>query len=146
MGTLDVVRVDKWLWSVRLYKNRAEATQACGRNEVQVDGQVAKASRNVKVGMKIDVKHKGFDRTFLITELAQKPVGNDRGHLFYEETTDANTLDTIQREKEFKTAQSRGFSVKPVLKQPKEAQKYQKDKKGRMTKKQRRDWDSAWEG
>lgn len=146
MKTLDVVRVDKWMWSVRLYKNRKEATLACGRNEVSVDGQVSKASRNVRIGMIIETTIKGFKRKFRITELAQKPVGNDRGHLYYEDLTDPEILEEIQNVKAF---QYKVSTAQPsVLKQKlqKTARKYTKDKKGRPTKKERRQRDQMWEG
>lgn len=141
--SLEAVRLDKWLWSVRLYKNRGEATAACNRNEAKVDGQVAKASRMVRIDMIIDAKVKGNDRKFKITKLAQKPVGNDRGHLYYEDLSDPDLLEDLAKQKEHNYNVSNGIGIakKPVIKVQKAKQKYMKDKKGRATKKEKRDRD-----
>lgn len=55
---MDSVRIDKYIWAIRLYKTRSEATEACGGNKVRLNGAVAKASRQVKADDIIEV-HKG---------------------------------------------------------------------------------------
>ncbi|MBR2477904.1 MAG: RNA-binding S4 domain-containing protein [Bacteroidales bacterium] len=44
------VRIDKYLWAIRVYKNRSEAAEACKTNRVYVNGSEAKSSRAVKEG------------------------------------------------------------------------------------------------
>ena len=44
------VRIDKYLWAIRVYKTRSEAAEACKTNRVYVNGSEAKSSRNVKEG------------------------------------------------------------------------------------------------
>ena len=51
----DPIRLDKWLWAVRLFKTRAQATAACRAGRVQINGQPAKPARNVKVGDVLEV-------------------------------------------------------------------------------------------
>ena len=55
---MDSVRIDKYLWAIRQYKTRSEATDACNGNKVRVNGAVAKPSKAVKIGDTIEV-HKG---------------------------------------------------------------------------------------
>ena len=57
----DIVRIDKWLWAVRIYKTRSLATEACRNGRVKIGGQVVKASREVRVNDEIDV-HMGVYR------------------------------------------------------------------------------------
>lgn len=144
---MDSVRLDKWLWAVRLYKNRGEATKACGRNEVQVEGQVAKASRNIAVGMTITVQLKDYERRFQVTQLAQKPVGNDKGHLYYEDVSDSSVKEALQKDAEAKEYQKTQTppNKKSSYAMPKRSQKYTKDRKGRPSKKERRDMEGMWD-
>lgn len=54
----DSVRIDKYLWAIRVYKTRSDATDACNGNKVKLGGVNAKPSKAVKVGDTIEV-HKG---------------------------------------------------------------------------------------
>jgi ribosome-associated heat shock protein Hsp15 len=50
------VRIDKWLWAARFFKTRSLAAQACGLGRIECNGQPAKASREVRVGDRLQVK------------------------------------------------------------------------------------------
>jgi ribosome-associated heat shock protein Hsp15 len=68
------VRVDKWLWSVRLYKTRSIATDACNAGHVKVNGSSAKPATNVKVGDRVEAHAHGRDRIFEVVALIDKRV------------------------------------------------------------------------
>ncbi|MDR1672505.1 MAG: RNA-binding S4 domain-containing protein [Bacteroidales bacterium] len=53
---MDTVRIDKFLWSVRLFKTRNLAVEACEKHRVSINGVEVKPSRNVKTGDKMAVK------------------------------------------------------------------------------------------
>ena len=53
------VRIDKWLWAARFFKTRSLASTACELGRIQVHGQQAKASREVRVGDLLQVKNEG---------------------------------------------------------------------------------------
>ncbi len=57
------VRLDKWLWAARFYKTRALAAEEIGRGRVSVNGQPAKASRELKVGDRIVLRQGPVERT-----------------------------------------------------------------------------------
>ena len=53
---MSSLRIDKWLWAARFFKTRSLAAQACGLGRIECNGQPAKASREVRVGDRLQVK------------------------------------------------------------------------------------------
>ena len=72
---MDGVRIDKWLWAVRIFKTRNQAAAACKGGRVKIDGQAVKASREVKVGEEIKVSLTSFTRTIRVSALLENRVG-----------------------------------------------------------------------
>lgn len=68
-------RIDKYLWAVRLFKTRSQATQACRAGKVKVDDQAVKPSREIDTGMVITVQTGPILRTIRVKELLDKRVG-----------------------------------------------------------------------
>lgn len=71
----DAVRVDSWLWAVRVYKTRSAATTACRAGHVRVNGEKAKAAQAVRVGDELRVRIAGYDRILIVRQLIVKRVG-----------------------------------------------------------------------
>ena len=74
-GETGTVRIDVWIWAVRLVKTRAAATEACRGGHVKLNGQAAKAAQPVRVGDEVRVRIHGFDRVVLVKQLLRKRVG-----------------------------------------------------------------------
>jgi ribosome-associated heat shock protein Hsp15 len=72
---MEVTRVDKWLWAVRLYKTRSAATEACRAGHVRVDGAVAKPSAAVRAGDRVAVRLDGRDRLLEVVQAIDTRVG-----------------------------------------------------------------------
>ena len=72
---MEKVRIDKWLWSVRIFKSRTMASDACKSGKVQIGESNVKPSEGVSVGKIVHVKKGGFDLTFLVKALIEKRVG-----------------------------------------------------------------------
>lgn len=70
----DKVRVDKWLWSVRLYKSRTLAADACKSGKIRINQVLAKAASNIAVGDLIELKRKGFTFTFKVEKIIKTRV------------------------------------------------------------------------
>jgi ribosome-associated heat shock protein Hsp15 len=66
------VRIDKWLWAVRIFKSRNLATDFCKRGRVLIDGEPVKASRLVRTGDKIEIRRPPMTLTYLVTGLIEK--------------------------------------------------------------------------
>lgn len=58
---MNSVRLDKWLWAARFFKTRTLASRACELNRVEVGGQTAKASRDVRLGDHLQVRTEAAD-------------------------------------------------------------------------------------
>ena len=72
---MEGVRIDKWLWAVRVFKTRSQATSACKGGKVKIDGKNVKASREVKEGEEIHVSLTSFTKHVKIKALLNNRVG-----------------------------------------------------------------------
>jgi ribosome-associated heat shock protein Hsp15 len=84
---MDRVRIDKWLWCVRLYKSRTLATEACEAGKVRVSGQPAKPARTVKIGDIITATVGNVTRTVRVLRLLEQRVGAPKVPEFMEDLT-----------------------------------------------------------
>ena len=69
------VRVDKWLWAVRVYKSRAVANEACSSNRVLVNGETAKPATKVGVGDTVEARRKDRTVIYKVVQPLEKRVG-----------------------------------------------------------------------
>ena len=72
---MTATRVDKWIWAVRLYKTRSDATEACKGGHVSVNGATAKPATTVAVGSRVEAKVGGRLRILEVTDVIEKRVG-----------------------------------------------------------------------
>jgi ribosome-associated heat shock protein Hsp15 len=72
---MESTRVDRWLWSIRLYKTRSDATAACRAGHVRVNGRSAKPATSVAVGDRIDARVHAIDRSVEVTQVIDRRVG-----------------------------------------------------------------------
>lgn len=84
---MDKVRIDKWLWSVRIYKSRTLASDACRTNDVRVDGAIVKPSATVQHNQLVQVKKDGFSLSFRVLDLIDKRVSAPLAQVCYEDLT-----------------------------------------------------------
>lgn len=71
----DSVRVDSWVWAVRLFKTRSAATEACRGGHVKVNGTAAKPSAPVRVGDEVAARVHDRERVVEVVRLIDKRVG-----------------------------------------------------------------------
>jgi ribosome-associated heat shock protein Hsp15 len=88
----DKVRVDKWLWSVRIFKTRTKASAAVKAGQVKINGKPVKASYQVQRGEELTVGKNGFNFQFKIIDLIEKRVGAPLAQKCYEDLTPAEEL------------------------------------------------------
>ena len=68
------VRVDKWLWAVRVFKTRRQATDACTAGRIRINGEVAKPASKVKVGDVVQAARRDRTIIYVAHELLEKRV------------------------------------------------------------------------
>ena len=83
----EKVRIDKYLWAIRIYKSRSLATEACREGKVKLNGENAKSSAMVAVGDLIEVHKDGFRFKYKALELIEKRVSAVLAKPCYEDLT-----------------------------------------------------------
>jgi ribosome-associated heat shock protein Hsp15 len=81
------VRLDKWLWAIRLFKTRSLAAEACRRGRVTVDGQPAKPSREVRMNNIVVVLADELTRCFKVLQPLNTRVGAQKVRDYAEDQT-----------------------------------------------------------
>ena len=84
---MEEVRVDKWLWAVRVFKTRSIATEACKKGRVSIGGVTIKPSRTIRVGEVITVRKPPIEYSFRVLQLLASRVGAKRVAEFMENLT-----------------------------------------------------------
>ena len=87
MHTSESVRIDKWLWAVRLYKSRSLAAEACHAGHVKIGGKSVKPSRDVRAGEEITVFAGRVLRTVKVLALLDQRRGAKLVSQFLEDLT-----------------------------------------------------------
>lgn len=89
-------RIDKWLWSVRIFKSRTIATDHCKSGRVVVNGYKAKPSSMVSVGEIVNVHKNGYQFTFKVLKIIEKRVSAPLAQEAYLDLTPAEELNKYE--------------------------------------------------
>ena len=125
---MDSLRIDKWLWAARFYKTRSLAADEIGKGRVQINGQDAKASREVKAGDTVWLRQGHTERTVKVLGISAVRGPAPLAQQLYEETPDSIAKRTREAELN-RLAREPALSII----------------QGRPTKRDRRDIQKAWD-
>ena len=92
----DKVRVDKYLWAIRIYKSRSIATDACRDGKVKMHGEPVKSSAMVTIGDVIEVHKEGFRMKYKVLQLIEKRVSPALAKPCYEDLTPEDELNKFK--------------------------------------------------
>jgi ribosome-associated heat shock protein Hsp15 len=84
---MNKVRIDKWLWSIRIFKSRTLSTDACKTGKVKLGENNAKPSTLIAIGDTVSVKKDGFIFQFEVIQLLEKRVGAPIAITCYKDVT-----------------------------------------------------------
>jgi len=102
------VRIDKYLWAVRVYKTRTQATDACRKGRVTVDKMPAKPSRMVNTGDVIKVKKMPLVYSYRVLDPIEKRVGAQLVKSYMEDITPPEELHKLDMQDDFFVRRDRG--------------------------------------
>lgn len=126
-NTKEKLRLDKYLWAVRIFKTRSLASESCDKGKVKYNGEQAKPSKNVHVGDEYEIKTEAKRWRIKVAGLLHNRVQYSEAIKYYIDITPAEEIERIQY-------QASSFHTGKRL-----------SKVGRPTKKDRRDIDGFLE-
>jgi ribosome-associated heat shock protein Hsp15 len=88
-------RLDKWLWSIRVYKTRSEAADACKHGRVTVNNVEAKPSRELRVGDVVRTRKTPVNYTYKVVDIPPSRVGAALTANYAENLTSAEELEKL---------------------------------------------------
>lgn len=93
------VRIDKWLWAVRLFKTRSIAIEACKKGRITIKGVTIKPSRMIKVGDIIEVRRPPVTYSFEVLNLSENRMGAKLVPEFMKDVTLPSQLEILEMSK-----------------------------------------------
>ncbi len=120
-GEKEKLRLDKYLWAIRIFKTRSIAGEACDKGKVKYNGDPAKASKNVHIDDEYEIKTEAKRWRIKVTGLLFNRVQYSEAIKYYVDITPAEEIERLQY-------QASSFHTGKRL-----------SKVGRPTKKERRD-------
>ena len=94
----EKLRIDKYLWAIRLFKTRSQAADACDKSKVKLNGDNVKASKTVTLGDEYEVKLEVKKWVIKVTGLLDHRVQYSEAITYYTDITPADELDRIKFE------------------------------------------------
>jgi ribosome-associated heat shock protein Hsp15 len=91
----EKLRIDKFLWSIRFFKTRSLASEACEKGKVKLQGTSVKASKNVNIGDEYEVKTEAIKWVIKVTGLLYSRVQYSEAIKYYIDITPQENDDTV---------------------------------------------------
>jgi ribosome-associated heat shock protein Hsp15 len=121
MPEKEKLRLDKYLWAIRLFKTRSEASEACGKGKVKFNSNAAKASKHVSVADEYEVKTEARKWRIKVTGLLHNRVQYTEAVNYYLDITPAEETERLQfQSASFNTGKRQSKTGRPTKKQRRE--------------------------
>ena len=93
----EKLRLDKYLWSIRVFKSRSMATEAIDKGRVKLNGENVKASRNVVIGDVYEARTEHKNWVLKVTQLLDGRVAYAEAIKYYEDLTPVEELERVRQ-------------------------------------------------
>lgn len=97
MTELDEIRVDKWLFAVRLFKTRGQASEACRKGKIKLNDLTIKASKSIKIGDIVKVRQSPIIRSLEVINLTERRIGAKLVENFAQDITPKEELERYHK-------------------------------------------------
>ena len=91
------IRLDKYLWSIRVFKTRSQATEAIDKGRVKMKGENVKASRNVVVGDEYEARTEHKNWVIRVTQVLESRMAYAEAIKYYEDLTPIEELERVRQ-------------------------------------------------
>ncbi len=120
------IRVDKWLWAVRIYKTRNQATEACKKGRILIREQPVKPSRVLRINDIIQIKKPPVIYSYKVTGLLAKRLSARLVKDYVENITPESELQKLKVRETFFISRDKG-SGRPTKKERRTIDKLRED-------------------
>ena len=117
MSQLDEIRIDKWLFAVRLFKTRGLATEACKRGKIKLNESQAKAAKSIKLGDIINIRQSPMIRSLEVIGLTERRIGAKLVENFAKDITPKEEWDKFYKSKSNRTENQNKSQGRPSKKE-----------------------------
>jgi ribosome-associated heat shock protein Hsp15 len=125
MPEKEKLRLDKYLWAIRLFKTRTMAAAACDTGKVKQNGTSVKAAKNVNLGDEYEIKTEAKKWLIKVTGLLHSRVAYAEAIKFYIDITPQEELDRLQfQAASFHTGKRQSKIGRPTKKQRRERDEF----------------------
>ena len=91
------LRLDKYLWAIRVFKTRSQATEAIDKGRVKMKGENVKASRNVVIGDEYEARTEHKNWVIKVTQLLESRMAYAEAIKYYEDLTPIEELERVRQ-------------------------------------------------
>ena len=128
MPAKEKLRLDKYLWAIRLFKTRTQAAAACDNGKVKFNGDQAKASKHVTIGDEYEIKTEAKRWRIKVADLLHNRVAYSEAIKYYIDITPAEEIERLQfQAASFHTGKRQSKIGRPTKKQRRDIDRFLED-------------------
>lgn len=113
-------RIDKWLWAVRIFKTRSQASEACKKGHVSIGNLPVKSSRLIRPGDLVNVRKTPIVRNYKVLDVAEKRMSAKLAENFVSDITPPEQLEILEIQKNMSWFEREKGTGRPTKKERRE--------------------------
>lgn len=123
----DATRIDKWLWTVRVYKTRSIATEECKKGRISIGGMEVKPSRELKIGDIVEVRKSPVTYRYKVLQFPANRLGAKLVPEYMQDMTPPENLQVLEMQKYMGWSERDRGAGRPTKKERREIDRFRDD-------------------